>query len=1496
MGDLAPHHVTVDAYRTIPLLTGPENYRLWKDALEGFARRKNYVRIFSGSETEPFRRRIPAGVLPSTAAYHVIRPQGEHAGDNPPSGNQAIHAAAEHGADLTDDEMTKWEAWQGRENPARASIIETIAPSLRTTLHPAWSASDCLEALRTKFTSSSTDHKRAAKAKVTTMRLRDNSTPHEMRTHLDTFRDELYHSEQVGVIWSDFDRCDVFLASLPTDTTELLQLKWTTVCAAMGHDEDFDTLASVYSQLAEQHRLRWESSEGVAAATPGLYTPARRNAEVSGPTRNNNRPKNTGRHERGNARDNNADPRCDHCACRFHKAEDCLEKSAGLPSAAERRERIQAARKVKGESLPPRGRHPRGTPKAQIAAAVPTVNYDSDGGDFGDGIAASVLHQDFEHGVDAPVTRVATENPPSVTPLSISTLPPVAEVTQLLLRLPPLRLNSRYFLLDSGAAIHLVNDKSALSFPKPIPARHFGQAGMGVITATHMGRLLILLPRGATLTINDVYYAQNARFNLLSACRLCHDGWVVDLVRNKLSLGTDSTPIMERAFTTFVQLPLNGCPRAPPPPSTTRVCAVDYTNLDSPLFQLHRKLGHMSRTAMLRLAKDGLLPISHSKASEDPFRSTQCWACLQTNSKKLPRKQQAPRASSLQGEILHVDLTGPKTTSWEGKHYALVITADFCRIRYVALLQGKTGSEVYDELTKFTLLLETQTTAKVRTIRCDDGPEFVNALLRRFCDQRGIVLQSTAGYTPEHNAVSERAVGIIKGRAAAMIASTTLGPAAWGHAMQYAALLINMASPSGVPGKSAYELLTGRTPHFAKIHQFGELVFAHVPKETRAKADITTGNARLARLIGRDHFCPGWIMRFEDSGRIDRISDVHPATGAPIDLPLLHASTSLTGRGSRTPAAPNIGKTLLHPLDVARDRRLISLASMGRSLLLHDLHPRVSPQMRAPSLVPHNPGHQPHQAQPPSPTLHGPPLPPQQQAPPPAPQLQLPPTPPAAPMVAAQPAPPAATAPPVVPAAPPPTPLPPRRSSRNPAPRAIPSSYADATSSKPVAAVQQQHPSVGPSENVNDADVINDMIAAALDGPTLPNEPESFKEAMSGPDANKWRAAWNDELATLTSRGSWEETTAPLSTKLLTAKPVFRIKMEDGRITRYKARCTIRGCAQRPGAHFNETFQPVSRASSLRILLNLAATYDLEVQAADFDAAYLNAPIDKEDLFLRFPPWLQACQPGLNMPPAQEVSRLLLKYGFTRVQSEWGLYALHRKGALSMLVLLYVDDLLAACKETGEVKALFDFLKQHFSLTTLGPVQHILGVKVTRDKPEHRMVISQAAFIDTLVSGLPGLSPVIAKHAPLPTPLPRSPDQDETDPNIVRPYGTLVGKLLWLAFMTRPDIAFSVSYLARYTHAPTPYHMDLAMRVIAYLANTRDLGLTLGGNPQPLQVYTDSDWCADRDLRRSTSGFAVFLNGTLINWSSHRQRLVAQSTMEAEYVAAADASREILWM
>ena len=127
------------------------------------------------------------------------------------------------------------------------------------------------------------------------------------------------------------------------------------------------------------------------------------------------------------------------------------------------------------------------------------------------------------------------------------------------------------------------------------------------------------------------------------------------------------------------------------------------------------------------------------------------------------------------------------------------------------------------------------------------------------------------------------------------------------------------------------------------------------------------------------------------------------------------------------------------------------------------------------------------------------------------------------------------------------------------------------------------------------------------------------------------------------------------------------------------------------------------------------------------------------------------------------------------------------------------------------------------------------------------------------------------------------------------PYHELVGALNWLAVGSRPDIAFAVGQLAQFLENPRRVHWDAAKRVVRYLKTMKELRLTYGGGDKyGFKGYSDADG-ATQDHRCAVSGFAVLIDGGAISWSSKKQELITLSTMEAEYVGATHAAKELIW-
>jgi hypothetical protein len=128
------------------------------------------------------------------------------------------------------------------------------------------------------------------------------------------------------------------------------------------------------------------------------------------------------------------------------------------------------------------------------------------------------------------------------------------------------------------------------------------------------------------------------------------------------------------------------------------------------------------------------------------------------------------------------------------------------------------------------------------------------------------------------------------------------------------------------------------------------------------------------------------------------------------------------------------------------------------------------------------------------------------------------------------------------------------------------------------------------------------------------------------------------------------------------------------------------------------------------------------------------------------------------------------------------------------------------------------------------------------------------------------------------------------------PYASAIGSLMYAMVCTRPDLAYAVGLLSRFQSNPGQNHWSAVKRVLRYLVGTADYTLCYGGSDVRLQGYTDADWAGDLDERKSTSAYVFLLNNGAISWRSKKQGMIALSTMEAEYIAAAAAVQEAVWL
>jgi hypothetical protein len=417
--------------------------------------------------------------------------------------------------------------------------------------------------------------------------------------------------------------------------------------------------------------------------------------------------------------------------------------------------------------------------------------------------------------------------------------------------------------------------------------------------------------------------------------------------------------------------------------------------------------------------------------------------------------------------------------------------------------------------------------------------------------------------------------------------------------------------------------------------------------------------------------------------------------------------------------------------------------------------------------------------------------------------------------------------------------------------------------------------------------------------------PRNYREAMDSADFKQWEAAMKREYDSIMKNGTWKLVPRPKNAKVVKSRWVLRIKDND----LYKARFCAKGFTQQWGEDYDETFAPVAKYASIRILFALlAGRKNTKVHQMDVNTAFLNSDLDevvyveqpegfevpgKED----FVCLLNKALYGLKQSPRawfQLIATVLADFDFKQCESDPCIFIHENANGERTYIALYVDDLIIAGDNEDDINIIKQRLSERFDMKDLGIASKFLGMEIDYGS-DGSIKIHQHSYIQQLLErhGMGDCTPVT-------TPLDTSvklgsihEDEASADP---KEYASIVGGLMFAACVTRPDIMCAVGQLSQFLNNPSSKHLSAAKRVLRYLRGTPTLGITYRPPPMRLQGYSDADWAGDIDTRRSTTGFVVMLNNGAVAWKSRRQPTVALSTMESEYMALTEATKELKWI
>ncbi|XP_028116204.1 putative disease resistance protein RGA4 [Camellia sinensis] len=373
-------------------------------------------------------------------------------------------------------------------------------------------------------------------------------------------------------------------------------------------------------------------------------------------------------------------------------------------------------------------------------------------------------------------------------------------------------------------------------------------------------------------------------------------------------------------------------------------------------------------------------------------------------------------------------------------------------------------------------------------------------------------------------------------------------------------------------------------------------------------------------------------------------------------------------------------------------------------------------------------------------------------------------------------------------------------------------------------------------------------------------EPADHEEALKDP---KWKKAMEEEMSMIHKNKTWELVNKPEGRRIIGVKWVYRTKLNaDNSINKHKARLVVKGYAQIFGADYSETFAPPE---------------GFVVQGEE-DKVYL----------------LKKALYSLKQAPKAWYSRIdehLLSLGFTKSLSEATLYV-KQKGSYVLIVSLYVDDLLVTGDNAQMIEEFKQEMMQVFEMTDLGLMTYFLGLEVQQSQNE--VFICQKKYAKEILKKFQ-MEECKAINTPMgqKEKLSKEDGASKVDEGY---YRSLIGCLMYLT-ATRPDILFVVSLLSRFMHCASEVHLRAAKRVLRFIKGSLDCGVNFEKSQNfKLSGFSDSDWGGSVDDMKSTSGYCFNLGSGVFSWCSKKQEIVAQSTAEAEFIAATAAANQALWL
>jgi len=935
------------------------------------------------------------------------------------------------------------------------------------------------------------------------------------------------------------------------------------------------------------------------------------------------------------------------------------------------------------------------------------------------------------------------------------------------------------WIADSGASTHMADQINIFSGPLvKIRTRNI-RVGGGVMHSDEMGVAILKDRKGNQIRLPETLYVPGLGANLLSGRKMCDSGlkgsfdtdnlWFEDKSGKRVIQAIESggvyivdsitpqicdfafkavqTPSQVYAFDAQEEMILDQDPQMPdnmlstdnlpPQPSGTK---------DQEEYRLwHRRFAHLGPRKIANLHK-----VTTLEKPIPVYTDLECETCSLTRMRNRKGKPSSRKDDVLQ--LVSIDICGPFDKSHAGYNQFIIIVDSFSRKSWLYPLKAR--SDAPQVLNEWKKEVELQSDARLKSVRSDNAPE-LRALLGQWKRDFGIHPQSTVTWMSTQNGMSERANQTVENSMRAMLKDSGLPNEFWVEAAETDVYIRNLVSNGpeidGVK-VSPEEAFTGTKPSIDHIKVWGCKVISYLnPKSLpqSGRQDKLMDRGRIGVFLG---YIKGtdkqWRLWAPDMRKVIVSSVVkffENDQGGQIDLKLPIQSLS-----NQAPQRRPVGRPRQMPY---QDKTPIVQDSQ---------EPEPVQEQEAPIQEQEEPiqeQEEPIQEQ----------EEPIQEQEEPVESLKL------------------------------------DKSTRRflshveiQAPRKRQRADNSFDPDEPLSKIQRAFISNEILELFQDQDEIEEAWLARPEDRLEIAIPASYSQAVNDPTwGQMWKEAIDLEITALASNSTWEITTAPRGSNIISSRWVFAVKYNtDGSLEKLKARLVARGFSQKYGVDYDQTFAPTLRHDTLRLFMAICAIQDLECHQVDVNNAFTQSFL-KEEIYMEAPP-------GVNVARGQVLKVLRSLYGLKQAARDWNqrcVYELQKIGFIQsdadpcllvhperkIIILVYVDDIPFGAPNLEQINWFKSQLSAIFKIKDLGETKKILGVQITRDRHAKTLKMDQAHYLKDVLAKY-NMEKDKAKLTKIPLngydALRVSGPQDIRVDQ--REYQQIVGSLMYLAILTRP--------------------------------------------------------------------------------------------------------------